>query len=98
VEPLWSSASGLYRIVLGAQDLRLNANQLAVHAAAALAGHRGLARQDARVAAIGAVLVRFPAFSSDPAQLDPRNHDAHVPGWGESSQLFTGQHVALDAQ
>ena len=29
---------------------------------------------------------------------DPRNHDAHVPGWGESSQLFTGQHVALDAQ
>jgi hypothetical protein len=96
VDPRWMADRGTYMPVGNTDDVRLDANMLSVHAAAAKAGHGGPARRDERVRALADLLTRAPAFLSPPAQRD--GGQGHVPGWSSSSVDKGAQHVAIDPQ
>jgi hypothetical protein len=96
VDPRWMADRGTYMPVGNTDDVRLDANMLSVHAAAAKAGHDGPARHDERVRALADLLTRAPAFLSPPAQRD--GGQGHVPGWSSSSVDKGAQHVAIDPQ
>lgn len=96
VDPRWAADRGTYMPVGNTDDVRLDANMLSVHAAAAKAGRHGAARHDERVVALADLLTRAPAFLSPPAQRD--GGQGHVPGWSSSSIDKGAQHVAIDPQ
>jgi hypothetical protein len=87
---------GTYMPVGNTDDVRLDANMLSVHAAAAKAGRHGPERHDDRVVALADLLTRAPAFLSPPAKRD--GGQGHVPGWSSSSIDKGAQHVAIDPQ
>jgi hypothetical protein len=94
----WNRERDQYRPGSSSVDTMMNANMLLVHATAALRGHQGDARQDARARSIVAKLmgtppwveaVPFPAPGSQP----------HVPGWVASmTDEFTPQHLVVDGE
>lgn len=96
VDPRWMADRGTYAPVGNTDDVRLDANMLSVHAAAAKAGRHGAARHDDRVVALADLLTRAPAFLQAPAQRD--GGQGHVPGWSSSSVDKGAQHVAIDPQ
>lgn len=96
IDPRWEAQKATYVPVGNDDDVRLDANMLAVHAAAAREGHRGPSRKDDRVLKLADVLTRSPAFLSPP---DSRaGGQAHVPGWSSSTVSKGAQHVAIDPQ
>ncbi|WP_320672144.1 hypothetical protein [Patulibacter defluvii] len=96
VEPQWRADLGVYLPVQSIDDVRLDANMLLTHAAAALAKHQGPSRKDDRVVLLARALTRFPAYLQPP---DPNTTgQTHVPGWTSSTQRRGGQHVAVDPQ
>lgn len=98
LEPLWNASRGLY-IERGLPDTRLNALMLQLHGMAALAGHTGPIRNDARIPAIADVLTKPPVLVQ--VNLKPRTtgHFPHAPAWtgqiGENPEQAT-LHPSLD--
>ena len=98
LDGLWSPAEGAYRSP-GEGETSLNASLLFTHAAAALAGHRGPARQDARARAIAARLCRVPPWrpaGSGPPSTGSASDQTHDWGWGAALDSHAAQHVAVD--
>ncbi len=61
LDPTWDARAGAYR-TSGTVFVRVNAALLYAHANAALAGHTGASRQDARARSIVKLLTQAPAF------------------------------------
>lgn len=75
--PLWDARRGRYRAGSGTTT-NVNADLLLVHSAAALAGHRGAAREDARAVAIVRFLTARPIWRPGKGwQAGPDNADRH---------------------
>ncbi|HWK25316.1 MAG TPA: hypothetical protein VNS09_02065 [Solirubrobacter sp.] len=72
----------------------VNANLLLTHAAAALAGHDGPARRDARARQLVEALCAGPAWRAKPAH----GTQGHVPGWGDSLTGGGFQHLVVDTE
>ncbi|WP_270043521.1 hypothetical protein [Solirubrobacter ginsenosidimutans] len=79
LEPLWDARLGRYEPGPGATDTEVNADLLLVHSVAALQGHDGPTRADARARSIARFLVS-PAVWTDrpPLGADPQ---VTGPGW-----------------
>lgn len=77
--PLWDVRAGHYRAGSGTVT-NVNADLLLVHSAAALAGHHGAARDDARAVALARFLTRPPVWGGGAKgwQAGPENVDRHV--------------------
>ena len=71
-----------------------NANMLLTHAAAALAGHTGPARQDERARKLIAALCEGKAWRSVPAD----GPQGHIPGWTDSLGGHPMQHLVVDTE
>ncbi|WP_026912569.1 hypothetical protein [Patulibacter minatonensis] len=96
---LWNEKKGVYVSPGGRVSTRLNAELLRLHAAAAVAGHKGSARHDNRVRRIVAYLTG-PAYidSSEGEKFGSSRHNSiHVPGWRQSSSEVVNQHPSIDA-
>jgi hypothetical protein len=94
LDHLWDEESGLYRWV----DATTNANLLLTHSVAALSGHRGPSRQDARARLLARRLTESTPFVDTPP---PKIGDAqtHAPGWVASmSERASNQHLVIDAE
>jgi hypothetical protein len=64
---LWDEGAGRYAVFGGGVETTSNANLLLVHAVAALRGHTGPSRQDARARRlVGALLARPPYAATPP--------------------------------
>src|SRR6266516_4698048 len=61
-DSLWSDAAGMYRPGSGGVDVSVNANLLLTHAVAALEGHDGPARNDARARALTLRFLTAPTY------------------------------------
>ena len=99
LDRLWDERRGAYVSPGGRVSTRLNAELLRLHAAAALAGHRGPARHDARVRRLVAYLTG-PAYvaSTEGERFGASRHNSiHVPGWRQSSSRVVNQHPSIDA-
>lgn len=96
IEPRWEAARTTYMPVGTTDDVRLDANMLAVHAAAARERHEGPSRKDGRVVQLAEVLTRAPALLEPPATRG--GSQGHVPGWSSSTVDPGAQHVAIDPQ
>lgn len=96
LDPRWRASGSTYLPVGSTEDVRLDANMLAVHAAAAREGHAGASRKDDRVVQLADVLTRAPALLLPPATRG--GSQGHVPGWSSSTTGPGAQHVAIDPQ
>jgi hypothetical protein len=98
LEPLWDARLGRYTPGGGGTDTTFNANMLLVHAVAALQGHRGPSRDDARARALVRALLHAPPYVTRPI---PNGADSqlHAPGWVDSmDRVKATQHVMIDAE
>ena len=87
LNPSWDAKAGAYR-TSGTLFVRVNAAMLYTHANAALAGHAGATRQDARARALVRKLTQAPAF---------RLVSSHGPGWtSRMDRANTAGHFSLD--
>ena len=99
LDDLWSPGLGHYQSG-GRGETSINANLLFTHATAALAGHRGAARQDERARSIALRLCQVPPWRPEgtgcrrPADRRDQTHDW---GWGATMDSHEHQHVAIDA-
>ena len=94
----WSRSLDRYRPGSPSVDTMMNANMLLVHAAAALRGHQGAARQDARARSIVAKLMGTPPFV-ETVLNPPHGSQPHVPGWVASmTNPDTAQHLVVDGE
>ena len=99
LDDLWSPGMGSY-VSGGRGETSINANLLFTHAAAALAGHRGVARQDHRARAIASRLCQVPPWRPEgtgPPPLGTAGDQTHDWGWGATMDSHDHQHVAIDA-
>jgi hypothetical protein len=98
-DPLWDESAGRYVVTGGGTETTANANMLLVHAVAALRGHHGPSRRDARARVLVRSLLSTPPYA---AKLPPRNDLSsqwHAPGWVSSMHhLRSGQHVMVDSE
>jgi hypothetical protein len=99
LDGLWSPGLGHYASG-GRGETSLNANLLFTHATAALAGHRGAARQDQRARTIALRLCQVPPWRPEgtgPPPTADRRDQTHDWGWGAKIDSHEYQHVAIDA-
>ena len=98
MEASWREQEGLYQAGDGSGPM-VNANMLLAHSVAALKGHAGPSRQDARARSIAARLVDSPPFVEQPSSGPPGSlSQAHAPGWVNSMHNAQGsQHLVFDA-
>jgi hypothetical protein len=99
LDDLWSPWLGHYQSG-GRGETSVNANLLFTHATAALAGHRGPARQDERARAIALRLCQVPPWRPQGTGLPPSGtagDQTHDWGWGATIDSHEHQHVAIDA-
>lgn len=94
LEDTWDGDRGHYRPGGGGTDLSVNSELLLTHAVAAMEGHEGPARQDARARAIAKRLVSAPAFRETPIRT---SRHGHAPGWGNTLAGGAEQHLVWDA-
>ncbi len=94
LDDTWDSNAGHYRPGGGGTDLSVNAEMLLTHAVAAMEGHTGAARQDARARAIAKRMVSAPAFRETPIRS---SRHGHAPGWGNTLNGGSDQHLVWDA-
>ena len=94
----WNPALDRYRPGSTSVDAMMNANLLLLHSAAALRGHEGASRQDARARSIAAQLMNTPPWVE--SVLDPApGSQPHAPGWVASmSEERTAQHLVVDGE
>jgi hypothetical protein len=94
----WNERLGRYRANSPSVDTMLNANELLVHSAAALAGHRGPAREDDRARSIAAQLMQTPPWLEQVTDPIPGSQP-HAPGWVASMhEIRSGQHLVVDGE
>jgi hypothetical protein len=94
----WSPALDRYRPGSYSIDTMMNANMLLLHSAAALHGHEGAARQDARARSIVAQLMNTPPWVETVPDPAPGSQP-HEPGWVASmSEPRTPQHLVVDGE
>lgn len=87
IDPAWDAKAGAYRTG-GTLFVRVNAAMLYAHANAALVGHVGASRQDARARALVRGLTQAPSF---------RLSSTHGPGWtSRMDRANTAGHFSLD--
>jgi hypothetical protein len=94
----WNPQLDNYRVGSASVETMTNANLLLLHATAALRGHEGPARQDARARSIVARLMQTPPWVE--SVLDPApGSQPHVPGWVASmTDERTAQHLVVDGE
>jgi hypothetical protein len=96
LDEFWSKDSDTYRVGGGGADPSVNGQLLLVHAVAAMRGHEGPARNDARARLIARRLVASTPFVDGPGG---GGSQAHHPGWSSSLDDPKGdQHLVFDAQ
>jgi hypothetical protein len=94
----WNPALDRYRPGSTSVDTMMNANLLLLHSVAALRGHEGAARQDARARSIAAQFMNTPPWVETVTAPPPGSHP-HVPGWVASmSEPNTPQHLVVDGE
>ncbi len=94
----WNERLERYRANSPSVDTMLNANELLVHSAAALAGHRGPAREDDRARSIAAQLMQTPPWLEQVTDPIPGSQP-HAPGWVASMhEIRSGQHLVVDGE
>ena len=95
----WREDDGVYRLGSGGIEPTGNAGLLIVHSVAALRGHQGPARQDARASRMVEALFESPPYT---ATLPPTRKSVtqrHAPGWvGSLHDLGATQHMVIDAE
>jgi hypothetical protein len=97
LDRLWSESSNTYT-----NDTRINACVLMTHAIAALEGHEGPARRDARARALAARLCESPPFRAPRGRptrhANPRSEtQLHAPGWVSNMARRDSQmHLSVD--
>jgi hypothetical protein len=99
LDDLWSPGLGHYQSG-GRGETSINANLLFTHASAALAGHTGAARQDARARILAQRLLQVPPYRPEgtgPPPTGLRWDQTHDWGWGATMDSHEHQHVAIDA-
>jgi hypothetical protein len=98
VDDVWSPRVDRYRPGSPSTETMMNANLLLVHAAAALRGHEGPARQDARARSIAAQLMGTPPWLEAVVEPLPGSQP-HVPGWVASMHdPRAAQHLVVDGE
>lgn len=81
----WSTVRGVYWPTVGGYSTLVNARMLQVHANAAVIGHTGPSRNDARVLSLVAVLLASPApWRTEGNSVTRKDKMFHIPGWTES--------------
>lgn len=99
LDDLWSPGLGHYQSG-GRGETSINAHLLFTHASAALAGHTGASRRDARAHALAQRLLHVPPYRPEGAGPPPtgsRWDQTHDWGWGATMDSHEHQHVAIDA-
>jgi hypothetical protein len=98
VDDNWRADLGRYRPGSASIDTMLNTNMLLLHSAAALRGHEGASRQDARARSIVAQLMSTPPWLERVLSA-PHGSHPHVPGWVASmTDPGTAQHLVVDGE
>jgi hypothetical protein len=98
LDDTWNEKLGRYRANSPSVDTMLNANELLVHSAAALAGHHGPAREDDRARSIAAQLMQSPPWIEQVTDPQPGSQP-HAPGWVASMHVLkSGQHLVVDGE
>jgi hypothetical protein len=98
VDDSWNERLGRYNAGSPSVDTMLNANELLLHSAAALAGHQGPARADARARSIAAELMETPPWIETVTDPLPGSQP-HAPGWvGSMHVIRAGQHLVVDGE
>jgi hypothetical protein len=98
LDETWNAHLDRYRAGSPSVDTMLNANELLIHAAAALRGHQGPARADARARSVTAQLLQTPPWIETVTDPQPGSQP-HAPGWLASMhELRSGQHLVVDGE
>lgn len=98
LDPLWDPRLHRYTPGRGGTDTIVNANLLLVHSVAALHGHRGPSRDDARARALVRALLHDPPYVHH-ALRNGTDSQVHAPGWVNSmDRRRADQHVMIDAE
>lgn len=103
LEPTWSPSRAAYAPLHGASGTQHNANALLTHAAAAAAGHTGVARQDERARSLAARFCATPPWTGGCANVQPhaaarKEPMEHGCGWGSSLYTVGHQHPVIDTE
>ena len=97
LDGLWSEQAGRYVTGSGGVSAMVNANLLLSHAVAALKGHSGPARDDARARQMARALLRSPPWVEGPSPSG--GAQAHGPGWvNNMGEALGWQHLVVDAE
>ena len=98
LDDTWKPELGRYKPGSSSVDTMMNANMLLLHSAAALRGHEGASRQDARARSIVAQLMNTPPWVETVVDPAPGSQP-HVPGWVASmTEPRTAQHLVVDGE
>lgn len=89
----WSEARGVYMNEKGFPDTRLNSLLLNLHSMAALAGHNGPARMDARIEPLVKTLTAPPVLVARSLRARETGHFPHAPAW--TPQIGENPEVAM---
>jgi hypothetical protein len=91
----WDAGAGYYKLAAGGAEPMSNSMILLTYSVAAMNGHQGPARNDARARAIAAKLV---APTGGPFVTKPGAGQAHAPGWVNAMNGHGRQHLVFDAE
>src|SRR4051795_331507 len=94
----WDERRGQYRPGGGGTDPMVNSLMLLTHSVAAMQNHEGPARNDHRARLIAKALVSYPAFITTRPTNPPAGSQVHAPGWTNSMDSVSGQHLVLAAE
>jgi hypothetical protein len=98
LDDTWNEHLDRYKAGSPSVDTMLNANELLIHAGAALRGHVGPARADARARSVTAQLLQTPPWIETVTDPQPGSQP-HAPGWVASMhELKSGQHLVVDGE
>ncbi|MDA0180387.1 hypothetical protein OJ997_08780 [Solirubrobacter phytolaccae] len=90
----WDGDAGYYKLGGGGVEPMANSMLLLTHAVAAMKGHEGPSRNDARARALAARLVH----PGGPYVTKPTVGQIHAPGWVNSMSGRGFQHLVFDAE
>jgi hypothetical protein len=98
LDDTWNPELGRYKPGASSVDTMMNANMLLLYSAAAVRGHEGASRQDARARSIVAQLMNAPPWT-EAVTNPPHGSHPHVPGWVASmTDPDTAQHLVVDGE
>src|SRR4051812_7606994 len=95
IDARWDAGAGSYKLGGGGAEPMANSMVLLTYSVAAMNGHEGHARNDARARAIAAKLV---APTGGPFVTKPGAGQSHAPGWVNGMDGRGLQHLVFDAE